>query len=79
MDNEPMDDRRVANLDKVYSEASQWVRMCNTLIWQMAAIFLADAFSGVHRVCDSKAKPQILFGGRLTPFVRDLGFHIKAL
>lgn len=28
------------NLDKVYAEASQWVRMANAIIWQMATVFV---------------------------------------
>ncbi len=28
------------SLDKIYVEASQWVRMCNTVIWSMGAILI---------------------------------------
>jgi hypothetical protein len=28
------------NLEKVYAEAGQWVRMCNEIIWQMSSIFV---------------------------------------
>jgi hypothetical protein len=30
----------VDGLDKVYAEAGQWVRLCNTIVWQMAAVFI---------------------------------------
>jgi hypothetical protein len=28
------------SLDKVYAEAGQWLRMCNTLLWSMASILI---------------------------------------
>jgi hypothetical protein len=30
----------IESLDKVYGEAGQWVRLCNTIVWQMAAVFI---------------------------------------
>lgn len=37
----------VENLDKVYVEASQWVRMCNAIIWQMAAVFIPVCLTAI--------------------------------
>jgi HJR/Mrr/RecB family endonuclease len=35
------------NLDKVYSEASQWVRLCNQIIWQMSVVFVPTSVGAV--------------------------------
>jgi hypothetical protein len=41
------------NLDKVYAEAGQWVRMCNTIIWQMAAVFVTASIACVGLALNS--------------------------
>jgi hypothetical protein len=35
-----MGDTPPPNLDKVYAEAGQWLRLCNAIIWAVGAIFV---------------------------------------
>jgi hypothetical protein len=36
-----MDEQTIPNsLDKIYAEAGQWVRLCNTVVWSMGAILI---------------------------------------
>lgn len=41
MDEGDATSRSNPNLEKVYTEAGNWVRLCNTIIWQMGAAFIA--------------------------------------
>jgi len=35
------------NLDKIYAEAGQWIRMVNTIGWTMASIFVPISFGSI--------------------------------
>ncbi len=41
------DCRPMNNSDKVYSEASQWIRTTNAIVWQMASVFLPISVGGL--------------------------------
>lgn len=43
-----MDEAKPENLDKVYAEASQWLRLVNTIIWAMGAIFVPASVGCVY-------------------------------
>ncbi len=50
-------------LDKVYAEASQWVRFANTVVWSMGALLVPVSF-GFVAVALNKSGTQFSQGGK---------------
>jgi hypothetical protein len=52
-------------LDKVYQEASQWVRLVNTIIWTMGTLLVPVSFGFVGLALNKAAGAQFDQGGKV--------------
>ena len=52
-------------LDKVYQEASQWVRLVNTIIWSMGTLLVPVSFGFVGLALNKSSGAQFEWRGKL--------------
>ena len=47
-------------LDKIYAEAGQWIRMCNTIIWSIGAFLITLSMTCVGLALNNPSKQRLL-------------------
>ncbi len=53
------------NLETIYLEASQWVRLANTVIWSMGTLLVPLSFGFVGLALNKSASTEFTFAGKV--------------
>lgn len=61
----PQNKQESNSLEKVYMEASQWVRLANTIFWTVGAILVPISFGFVGLALNKSSSTQFTLAGKI--------------